>query len=123
MNKTLKNIGLLAILPLALVTLSPDLIGDAHTANVGRQDVIGHQGYQPDKVCGDRLCSDSASASVILVESSTTNRIEEFQNDKIILSNGTIDDNETESDQMVDEIVANLWRISIKYTEIYGDGS
>ncbi len=123
MNKTQKFIGLLAILPLALVTLSPDFIGDAHTANVGSQDVVGPQGYQPDKVCGDRLCSDSASASVILVESSTTNRIEEFQNDKIILSNGTIDDNETESDQMVDEIVANLWRISIKYTEIYGDGS
>ena len=123
MNKTQKFIGLLAILPLALVTLSPVFIGDGDAANVGSQDVISRPGYQPDKVCGDRLCSDSASASVILVESSTTNRIEEFQNDEIILSNGTIDDNETESDQMVDEIVANLWRISIKYTEIYGDGS
>ncbi len=63
MNKTQKFIGLLAILPLALVTLSPDFIGDADAANVGSQDVIGRQGYQPDKVCGDRLCSDSASAS------------------------------------------------------------
>jgi len=29
MNQTLKFIGLLAILPLALVTLTPDLIGEA----------------------------------------------------------------------------------------------
>ncbi len=63
MNQTQKFIGLLAILPLALVTLSPDFIGDADAANVGSQDVIGRPGYQPDKVCGDRLCSDSASAS------------------------------------------------------------
>ena len=63
MNKTQKFIGLLAILPLALVTLSPGLVGYADAVNVGSQDVIGRPGYQPDKVCGDRLCSDSASAS------------------------------------------------------------
>ena len=64
MNKTQKFIGLLAILPLALVTLSPNFIGDADAANVGSQDVIGRQGYQPDKVCGDRLCSVSDGANV-----------------------------------------------------------
>ncbi len=32
MNKTLKFIGLLAILPLALVALTPDLIGEANAA-------------------------------------------------------------------------------------------
>ena len=32
MNKTLKFIGLLAILPLALVALTPDLIADADAA-------------------------------------------------------------------------------------------
>jgi len=32
MNKTLKFIGLLAILPLALMALTPDLIGDADAA-------------------------------------------------------------------------------------------
>jgi len=32
MNKTLKFIGLLAILPLALVALTPDLIGEADAA-------------------------------------------------------------------------------------------
>ena len=64
MNKTQKFIGLLAILPLALITLSSGLIGEAYAANVGSQDVIGRLGYQPDKVCGDRLCSDSASQNV-----------------------------------------------------------
>ncbi len=63
MNQILKFIGMLAILPLALVTLSPGLVGYADAVNVGSQDVIGRSGYQPDKVCGDRLCSDSASAS------------------------------------------------------------
>jgi len=64
MNKTLKFIGLLAILPLALVTLSPNLVGYADAANVGSQDVIGRPGYQPDKVCGDRLCSGSDGANI-----------------------------------------------------------
>ena len=64
MNKTQKFIGLLAILPLALVTLSPDFIGVADAVNVGSQDVIGRAGYQPDKVCGDRLCSGSDGANV-----------------------------------------------------------
>jgi len=64
MNKTQKFIGLLAILPLALVALSPDFIGVADAANVGSQDVIGRPGYQPDKVCGDRLCSGSDGANI-----------------------------------------------------------
>jgi len=64
MNKTQKFIGLLAILPLALVTLGPDFIVDADAANVGSQDVIGRQGYQPDKVCGDRLCSGNDGANI-----------------------------------------------------------
>jgi len=62
MNQILKFIGLLAILPLALVTLSPGLVGYADAVNVGSQDVIGRPGYQPDKVCGEALCSESASA-------------------------------------------------------------
>jgi len=64
MNKTQKFIGLLAILPLALVTLGPDFIVDADAANVGSQDVIGRPGYQPDKVCGDRLCSGNDGANI-----------------------------------------------------------
>jgi len=62
MNKTQKFIGLLAILPLALLILSPNLVSSADAANVGSIDEIGRQGYQPDKVCGVELCSDSASA-------------------------------------------------------------
>ena len=38
MNKTLKFIGLLAILPLALVALTPDLIGEADAASPQRND-------------------------------------------------------------------------------------
>ncbi len=62
MNKTQKYIGMLAILPLALLILSPNLVSYADAANVGSQDGIGRPGYQPDKVCGDKLCSESASA-------------------------------------------------------------
>jgi len=64
MNQRIKYAGLIAILPLALVTLNPDLIGDADAVNVGSQDVNGRQGYQPDKVCGDRLCSGSDGVNV-----------------------------------------------------------
>jgi len=56
MNQTLKFIGLFAILPLTLVTLSPGLVGYADAVNVGSQDIIGRPNYQPDRVCGDRLC-------------------------------------------------------------------
>ncbi len=38
MNKTQKFIGLLAILPLALVALTPDLIGEADAASPQRND-------------------------------------------------------------------------------------
>ncbi len=62
MNKTQKFVGLLAILPLALLILSPNLVSYADAANVGSMDNIGRPGYQPDKVCGDQLCSESASA-------------------------------------------------------------
>ncbi len=62
MNKTQKYIGMLAIFPLALLILSPNLVSYADAANVGSIDEIGRPGYQPDKVCGVELCSDSASA-------------------------------------------------------------
>ncbi len=68
MNKTQKYIGMLAIFPLALLILSPNLVSYADAANVGSIDVIGRPGYQPDKVCGDQLCSDSASAKSLKSE-------------------------------------------------------
>ena len=49
MNKTQKFIGLLAILPLALVALTPDLIGEAdaarNDANINDADVQNE--FQP----------------------------------------------------------------------------
>ncbi len=62
MNQTIKNLGLLAILPLALVALAPELIADAYAL----QKAEGSPGYMAPKsygsatadiVCGDRLCS------------------------------------------------------------------
>ncbi len=38
MNQTLKFIGLLAILPLALVALTPDLIGEADASSAQDRD-------------------------------------------------------------------------------------
>ena len=43
MNKTLKFIGLLAILPLALVTLSPNLVGYADADIASEYDVLNAQ--------------------------------------------------------------------------------
>ena len=64
MNKNLNHIGILVtMVPLFAVGLTLGYVGDAFAANVGSQDVNGRPGYQPDKVCGDRLCSDSPSAS------------------------------------------------------------
>ncbi len=62
MNQKIKNLGLLAILPLAIVALTPDLIADAYAL----QKAEGSPGYMAPKsygsatadiVCGDRLCS------------------------------------------------------------------
>jgi len=61
MNKILRSIGLLAILPLALVALAPELISDVYG-----QEAEGSQGQQSPKsygsatadiVCGGSLCS------------------------------------------------------------------
>ncbi len=43
MNKTLKFIGLLAILPLALVTLSPNLVGYADADIASEYDALNAQ--------------------------------------------------------------------------------
>jgi len=60
MNQKMKTIGLLAILPLVMVALSPDLISEADA-----QKAEGSEGSQSPKsygsatdkiVCGDQLC-------------------------------------------------------------------
>jgi len=61
MKQSLKYIGLLAILPLALVALSPDLILDASAQKAeGSPGSVSPKSYgssTDDIVCGDRLCS------------------------------------------------------------------
>ena len=57
MNQKAKYVGLFAIFSLAF-GIGPNLFSDAEAANVGSQDVIGRPGYDPGKVCGDRLCSE-----------------------------------------------------------------
>ncbi|MFB5620163.1 MAG: hypothetical protein ACE5RC_03385 [Nitrosopumilus sp.] len=61
MKQKLQLLGLFAILPLVMVTFSPDLIEDAYA-----QKAKKNTGYVPPKsygtatddiVCGDRLCS------------------------------------------------------------------
>ncbi len=55
MNQIIKYIGLLAILPLAIVALAPDLIGDAFALKAKGSD--GNHSNAADTICGDRLCS------------------------------------------------------------------
>jgi len=63
MKQTLKYIGLLAILPLAMVALSPDLLLDASAQKAeGSPGSVSPKSYgssTDDIVCGDRLCSTS----------------------------------------------------------------
>ena len=65
MQQSLKYIGLLAILPLAMVTLSPDLIVDASAQKAeGSSGSVSPKSYgsATDKiVCGDRLCGSEGS--------------------------------------------------------------
>jgi len=67
MKQSLRYIGLLAILPLVMVALSPDYISEADA-----QKAEGSSGTQSPKsygsandkiVCGDRLCSDTEGSS------------------------------------------------------------
>ncbi len=71
MNKKLRYVGLLAVLPLFLVVLTPDFIGEADA-----QKAKGSPGSQFPKsygsstekiVCGDKLCSELEENSVIPV--------------------------------------------------------
>ena len=61
MNQTFKYVGLLAILPLALVALTPDLIGQAHAqpaeGSPGNLSPKSYGSATDDIVCGASLCS------------------------------------------------------------------
>ncbi len=55
MNQKIKYIGILTILPLVLVALTPDLIGQADAERGPPPKSYGSA--TDDIVCGDRLCS------------------------------------------------------------------
>ncbi len=61
MNQKSKYIGILAILPLALVAITPDLIGEADAQKAeGSPGTISPKSYgsaTDDIVCGGVLCS------------------------------------------------------------------
>jgi len=61
MNQKTKFVGLLAILPLALVALTPDLINDADAQKAegspGNQSPKSYGSATDDIVCGGVLCS------------------------------------------------------------------
>ncbi len=61
MNKTQKFIGLLAILPLALVALSSGLIGEAEAATQSVGTPNQSFGSAGSPVCGGALCSESSA--------------------------------------------------------------
>ena len=61
MKQITKYIGLLAILPLALIAFSPDLIGEADAqkaeGSTGSQSPKSYGSATDDIVCGASLCS------------------------------------------------------------------
>ena len=60
MNQKMKYIGLLAILPLVMVALSPDFISDADAqksdGSPGQQSPKSYGSATDKIVCGDKLC-------------------------------------------------------------------
>jgi len=61
MNQKIKYIGLFAILPLAMIALSPDFIGEADAQKAegspGTQSPKSYGSATDDIVCGASLCS------------------------------------------------------------------
>ena len=61
MNQKIKYIGLLAILPLAMVALAPELVFDAYAqpaeGSPGQQSPKSYGSATDDIVCGGSLCS------------------------------------------------------------------
>jgi len=67
MNQKMKYIGLLAILPLAMVALAPDYISEADAQKAeGSPSQISPKSYgsaTSDVVCGASLCSTPAGSA------------------------------------------------------------
>src|SRR3990172_9762760 len=66
MNSNLKYLGFLAILPLLTVMLTIDYIGDANASTKSAGTPSQQYGSATkDKVCGDRLCSQTGGKVVM----------------------------------------------------------
>ena len=64
MNKTIKNVGLLAILPIFMIALAPDYIGEADAATQYSKGTPNQSfGSAGSPVCGGALCGESTTNS------------------------------------------------------------
>jgi len=62
MNKTIKNVGLLAILPIFMIALAPDYIGEADAATqFSKGNPNQSFGSVDSPVCGGALCGESTT--------------------------------------------------------------
>jgi len=62
MNKTIKNVGLLAILPIFMIALAPDYIGEADAATQYSNGTPNQSfGSVGSSVCGGALCGQSTT--------------------------------------------------------------
>ncbi len=62
MNKTIKNVGLLAILPIFMIALAPDYIGEADAATqFSKGNPNQSFGSAGSLVCGGALCGESTT--------------------------------------------------------------
>ncbi len=67
MNQKMKYIGLIAILPLVMVALAPELVDDAFAQKAegspGNQSPKSYGSATSDVVCGASLCSTPAGTA------------------------------------------------------------
>jgi len=68
MKQSLRYIGLLAILPLAMIALAPDYISEADAqkaeGSAGTQSPKSYGSATDKIVCGDSLCSSSEPGNI-----------------------------------------------------------
>jgi hypothetical protein len=83
MNKNLKFLGLLAILPLLTVALTTDYIGEADATKSAGTAAKKYGSATSNKVCGDRLCSETGGKITMPIEPEVTEVPEESMKDKI----------------------------------------
>ena len=65
MNKNLKYLGFLAVLPLLTVALTTDYIGEADALKSKGTYTSQYGSATANKVCGDRLCSETGGKVIM----------------------------------------------------------